>query len=355
MNKYGILTFHRTSNFGSCLQAYGLYKAIADLGYDCELIDYRCPAIEVREGLTKKWDLTPKGVLRRMLYQPITHKRGRNLMAFLEKHAKLSSAYTPQTIVHTNDVYEKFIVGSDIVWGIDITEKDYNYFLDFVELPEKKYAFSSSVGNHDTAQADYRIKQLLFDFQQIAVREQAAADWVYALTGKTAQWVCDPTMLLTAQQWDAVVQPKHYKDDYVLVYFQDDHGKCLRDAKKYAAAHGLRVRYINYAVKPQKGVHSDKATSLQEFLGLIRDAKFVFTASYHGMLFSLYYHKEFVFYTRTHSDRVISLAQRLGVEKNCANKMDIETYQLICYGPVEEKMCAFRNESISVLTEMLRT
>lgn len=44
--KIGILTFHRTTNFGSLLQTYGLFKKIENLGYDCEIIDYRCPAVE---------------------------------------------------------------------------------------------------------------------------------------------------------------------------------------------------------------------------------------------------------------------------------------------------------------------
>ena len=126
MNKYGILTFHRTSNFGSCLQAYGLYKAITDLGYNCELIDYHCPAIEAREGLANCYPFTLMGFARRVLYQPITNRKYKSLLGFLEKNAKFSMTYTPQTISQTNEAYEKFIVGSDIVWGVDITENDYN-------------------------------------------------------------------------------------------------------------------------------------------------------------------------------------------------------------------------------------
>ncbi|MBQ8797853.1 MAG: polysaccharide pyruvyl transferase family protein [Oscillospiraceae bacterium] len=355
MNKHGIITFHRTANFGSCLQAYALYKAVADLGYNCELIDYRCPAIEEREGVQKHYLFTPKDILRRILYQPITNRKYKSLLGFLEKNAQIGMEYTPATIQKANDAYEKFIVGSDIVWGVDITKNDYNYFLEFVRDNSKKYAFSSSVGNSDVAGADPKIPELLKSFRQIAVREQAANQWVRELSGKEAQWVCDPTMLLTAQQWNEVVKPKHYKDDYVLVYFLDNNGKCLRDAKAYAAKHGLRVKYINYGAAAVKGVQKVKPTSLQEFLGLIQSAKFVFTASYHGMLFSLYYQKEFVFYTRAHSDRVLSLANRLGIGENCADNMAIETYKPICYDRVDAEIVSFREESISILTEMLQS
>jgi hypothetical protein len=49
--KIGLITFHRSTNFGSCLQAFALYKKIEMMGYQCEIIDYRCPAIEERENL----------------------------------------------------------------------------------------------------------------------------------------------------------------------------------------------------------------------------------------------------------------------------------------------------------------
>ena len=354
MSKTGILTFHRTSNFGSCLQAYALYKKAVDLGFDCELIDYRCPAIEKREAIGKQYPFTPKGILLSLLYQPVIDRKAVRLTNFLKDHAKLGQAYTPESIHEANDAYDKFMVGSDIVWGLDITEDDYTYFLDFVRDPGKRYAFSSSVGHHETSGDTQRVGDALSRFDRIAVREEAAVTWVNALCGKEASWVCDPTMLLSADEWDQLVHPKTIKEKYVLVYFQDDKGKCLADAKRYAKAHGLKVYFINYALVPQKGTHSCKPTSLDQFLGLIKNAQMVFTASYHGMLYSLYYHKEFVFYTRAHSDRVLSLANRLGVEDRCADQKDINTYESINYGPVEEKLQQFRQESVAVLTEMLK-
>lgn len=47
--KIGLLTFHDTTNFGSLLQTFGLYKKILDLGYDIEVVDYQCKSIMKRE------------------------------------------------------------------------------------------------------------------------------------------------------------------------------------------------------------------------------------------------------------------------------------------------------------------
>lgn len=353
MKKIGIITFHRSSNFGSCLQAYGLLKKIQDLGYDCELMDYRCPAVEERERLMSKGRLSLKEIIRQIIYQPTIKKKYKNLMSFLTKEVKMSVAYWPGTIDEANKQYDCFLVGSDIVWGTDITQNDYNYFLKFADCNKKKLAFASSVGTYDLQ--DFEIKgNLLAKFDRIAVRERGAAEWVRTVSGKEADWVCDPTMLLLAEEWDEVVRPKHYKSDYVLVYFTDNAGKCVEDAKAYAQKHGLKVRYINYGIQPIKGIQKARPTTLREFLGLIRNAQFVFTASYHGMLYAAYYRKEFQFYTRAHKDRVLSLAEKLGVTENCGDNRDIAQYRPVDYSQVERRIQAFRAESVEVLREMLQ-
>ena len=44
--KVGILTFHNAINYGAVLQAYALQQSVMALGAECEIIDYRCPAVE---------------------------------------------------------------------------------------------------------------------------------------------------------------------------------------------------------------------------------------------------------------------------------------------------------------------
>ena len=53
------------------------------------------------------------------------------------------------------------------------------------------------------------IKKLLSDFDEILVREDYGADIVENLTEKRPEVVCDPTLLLTAEEWDKLlVEPK---------------------------------------------------------------------------------------------------------------------------------------------------
>ena len=146
------------------------------------------------------------------------------------------------------------------------------------------------------------------------------------------------------------MRPVKYTEEYVLVYFDSPGSKCLKDAINYAEKKKLKVFYINYGIHA-KNTKTVKPTSLEEFLGLIKYATTVFTASYHGMLFSLYYNKQFYFYTRAHSSRVISLAKILGVQERLGDLEIVNTD--IDYSLVNKKIECFRNQSIEILGEML--
>lgn len=352
--KIGLITFHRTTNFGSSLQTFGLYKKINNMGYDCELVDYRCPAIEKREGIDEKLILNQslKNIVKSILFQPKKKKKYKALQDFSNNNMRLTKPYTPNTIIEIDEKYEKIFIGSDIVWGRDITNYDYTYFLNFVSNREKKYAFASSVGDYDDKGDNSTVSKLLSDFNRIAVRETEAVNWVKKLTGKDIDLVCDPTMLLTESEWTQIIPSNRKYSNYVLIYFRNK--KNMSDAMEYAKMHHKKVVVINYEL-PILNVINEKPILLNDFLGLIRFADCVFTASYHGMLFSLYYNKLFYFYTRAHKSRVLSLAERVGVLDRCGDDIDVcKDSSSIDYKVVNMRMEKFRNESIQILSEMLR-
>ena len=349
--KIGLLTFHDTNNFGSYLQTYGLYKKIKDLGYECDVVDYQCESIVERE-IPKPFHFTlnPKCLIIEILLKPAIRKKYKNLLGFLHRNMTLSEKVFKETVSNIADKYDKFFVGSDIVWGLDITKNDTAYFLDFVKESKKKFAFSSSIGNPWSETEKTIVRPYLSEFNSIAVRENESAEWVEELIGKRPNVVCDPTMLLKGKEWAKHASSKYNGKQYVLVYFPTKEN--MRDAKAYSSKYGLPCYVINQSL-PLKGVTNVNPVTMEDFLSLFLNATFVFTGSYHGMLFSIYFNREFAYYNRAHKSRMNTLAKRLGVQNREGSEYDIIQMKPINYSLVNAAVEEYRNNSIQILKDML--
>lgn len=63
-----ILTFHRAQNYGAVLQAYALQNKIEELGYTCDILDYRCEKIENSYKLFRVKSPSPKNVVSKRIF-----------------------------------------------------------------------------------------------------------------------------------------------------------------------------------------------------------------------------------------------------------------------------------------------
>ena len=71
-----------------------------------------------------------------------------------------------------------------------------------------------------------------------------------------------------------------------------------------------KVFYIDYYRKQMSGVIQKKPTTLNDFLGLIKSADRILQRPIMEFCFTIYFEKQFVFYTRAHKSRVLSLAEK---------------------------------------------
>lgn len=351
--KIGLITFHDTTNFGSLLQTYGLYKKVKDLGFEIEVVDYQCERI-ARVEVPQSFNIfqSPRGIVKDILIESVNRRKYKALSKFLHENMTLSTKCDKSSVKNVSAQYDKFIVGSDIVWGMDIIEGDLTYFLNFESDSHKKTAFSSSVGNPWNEQDKKTLKPLLSDFRYIAVREDESAVWVEELTGKHPDVVCDPTMLIDSKAWLKYTYPRKDKDSYVLVYFDNKKGDCVNSAIKYAKFHNLKVKYINYGL-PKRGVQNIKPLSIEDFLSLINDAAMVITASYHGMLFSIYFNKQFVYFNRAHKSRMNTLARKLQVQDCEGEGKNVLDMPKVNYHIVNRAVEEYRSYSIKCLKKLL--
>ena len=154
---------------------------------------------KVRFHLEKQKNI--KDVVKSLILHGNLEKRKENFHQFMVSHMSISQEYNKNTIADANDNFDTFLVGSDIVWGLNITGSDFNYMLEFADDEKKKVSFSSSVGTKWSTEDEWKVQECLSRFDQIAVRESEAAEWIKPLVTTEVEVTCDPTMLWNRDFW----------------------------------------------------------------------------------------------------------------------------------------------------------
>lgn len=347
--KIGILTFHNIPNIGALLQAYALCRTIRSWDYPCDIIDYACDNILKRELEFHSTNNVFKDFILKRMVWPKQQRKINQCAAWMRSTGFIGGKpYRRETIKQCISDYDVFVTGSDMVWNLDITKHDYTYFQDFVTQDKKQISYASSVGG-TWAAADYvRIKDLLSRYSSIAVREDDTNLKIQEL-GLNSRLVADPTMLLTPAEWGEVGKSaKQLYKDYVLVYFPNK--QLISTAKQYARKHGLKVVVISSFVSPLAGVASTEPMTPPEWISLFYHASAVFTNSYHGLLFALYFNKSL--WTANYGNRILSILAYLN-QPGMMLKNDIDLSTTIDYEQCNKKLDRFRNESRNYLREAL--
>ena len=310
----GILTFNDTNNFGSLLQTYALYEALSKIDPSCEIINYRCARLydrEIPKPFTQIRGI--KDLYRFVRYHKEQKKKYDELTGFSDSYIQSSQLFDISNISSASSKYDKIIVGSDIVWGLDITGDDYSYFLDFSNNGNK-YSYASSFGSDYILKDPRRehVAELLKSFNRISVREQDAVDIIKELSGKNAELVLDPTLLLDETEWGKFFSKRKIESPYILTYFEDDKGLIRKTALELSQKYNCEVLNITNG-KKMEGVRNIPVYSLEEFLSYIKNAEHIVTASYHGLAFSINFNKQFNFYNRAHRSRMNTLSKIAGL------------------------------------------
>lgn len=349
--KIGLLTYHHTTNFGSLLQTYALYKFVVNMGYSCEIIDYRCEEIEQREFVKKIYQCHGlKEVKNFLQYNKYKKLKAKEFYSFLQSNFAMSQkVYNLKNIAETNTEYDIFLIGSDLVWDFSINGHDTTYMLDFVDNKKKKIAYAASVGQIWDIEDQKKVKVLLDRFNFIGVREKEIQIQLNKLLNVNVDFVCDPTMLISQEEWKQMAADKIIEEKYVLCYMSDDNQTIYTDAIRYGKEHGLPVYLISYDWVPNS-MKPIRPYSTKEFLSLFMYANTVFTASYHGMLFSLYFKKDFYYYNRGWKARMQSISDYFDLNGRQHYSNNNEPLD---YDRIYEKINKFRNESIFNLKNYL--
>lgn len=166
--------------------------------------------------------------------------------------------------------------------------------LSLERTPQKRIAFSASIGYEELpTEVLERYTKYWKQMRYISVREDSAADIIEKATGKRPDVFLDPTLLLTQNEWNEIVEkPKcRIPDKYILGLFL---GNMPQEIKtKYEQAYGMEFVILNDKSFPDYYVLGPS-----EFVWLIQNAELVLTDSFHCSVFSIIYHKQFWIFER---------------------------------------------------------
>lgn len=350
----GILTFQKTTNYGSLLQTFALYRAISDLEIPCEVIDYECWQVEKNEMPLRLKNCTSiKKIFRYILLNRFRKDKLKKFNDFSALNIKLSALrYHKSDIKTANLKYCGFIVGSDIVWGPDITGDDLTFFLDFAEKDKIKISYAASLGN-GIEQYSQEIGTCLNQFKAISMREVSGKEKIEAMAHRAVKIVLDPTLLFGSKFWNNYTEKRQVQEKYILVYFALEPQKVFKKVRELAHKTGHKIVYIQDTLRQNRDFMNVRSASIGEFLSYIRYAEYIVTGSYHGVAFSVNFNKQFITNNVDYTDRILCLLNLLGVGDRDMKRIDPLKEQ-IDYGIVNSKLKECRSDSQNWLKDALK-
>lgn len=361
--KIGIMTMHRVENIGSVLQAYALQHKLEQQGYEAEIIDYIFP--QKRKSFSLK-DIV-NGIIN-ILHGCPKQKRLRKLNDFRTKYLRFSSqAYSREGLLAAPPKYDIYCTGSDQVWNPKHIGNDTSFMLDFAPEDKPRVAYASSFATGSVGEPYFSLySKYLRKYSSISVREQTGVDIVKRMTGKDAKLLCDPTLLLTPEEWDViakdseVIMPEKYILVYLLSYMFNPRPGFYNIVKNVRQATGMPVLFYNGFAKD---VHACKAKNLTgmgpcDFVKLFKKASFVITDSFHGAAFSSIYNVPMIGVVKdagNEDGRIATLREKVGGKPSvvCYDETYLELSNINRYKCDLGKVEYIRNNSEIELRSMI--
>lgn len=332
MKKIGILTYHRAINYGALLQGWALREKLKELGADVYMIDYRCPFIEqayrLTRGMEKKDFRSRMTVLRGI---PQVRRKTKRFRGFADRYLGLTRKCGRDSVGKLCAGFDAVITGSDQVWNMKLCGEDHTYLLDFSgENPTgfQKYSYAVSLGDYVLTPEE---TGMIDEFRGISLREKRTAEYVAGESGRKTRVDIDPTLLLSKEQWEKLVQPqlgrKTGEKPYIFIYSVHPQNRMVAYAKKLAKEKDYEIIHLHNRVK--KDMREDDVrlifdSSPEEFLSLICNAACVVTNSFHGTVFSILFQKPFLSELETKAgfnNRVWELLQSLGIPRRILDEV----------------------------------
>lgn len=362
MKKVCIVTITLGSNFGNRLQNLALQETIAALGHQVETVrnltgDSKIlrtfpVLLKIMEGIAANKQVCL--FLNFFIKNPRIKKKI-CFLGFNKNYIKWSPYIVikdqiPRAFKNNYDIY---VCGSDQIWNPDMKFNSDIEFLPFVKR-EKKVAYAASFGTNDLPNGYLeRISFYLSDFNYISVREKRALEFLKQIHRSDALLALDPTMLLTAKEWERREQrPDFETEEYSYILSYNLKTKTA-DSEKFIQDLSVKknLKIIDLLDHKQADYYG---IGPLEFIYLIHHAAIVCTDSFHATVFSLLYHKNFIVFDRKHMnsriDTLLEIADMTDRKFSGLENIEMDFSRYDCF---EKNLNKKRKQSTEFLIKAL--
>lgn len=239
-----------------------------------------------------------------------------------------------------------------------------DYFLGFLpdDCKAKKIAYAASFGvSVDPIESNLdECTKLVCRFEAISVREESGVKLMKEIFDLDARLVLDPTLLMDAWHYRALVNKEDVKPSGVVSYILDETSEKQDIIDNITNEVGsIYTRILLFPFRNR--CENPKSVSVSQWLAAIDNAEFVVTDSFHGCVFSIIFKKKFVALGNKERglDRFISLLGRLGLQDRlvCSfEEFERRKDALMTapdYAAVDLKLDNWRKESLDFLGKVL--
>lgn len=353
--RVGIFTFPNSDSYGAVLQMYALYHTVETLGHTPEVINYQNAYMKEQKHIRRR-----RTWLRRILGQLLHHRMRRKFQLFekkrMERYPKAPMS-DPAGLPELTKRYDSVICGSDQVWNPDITGGDMSYFLNFCDEHTNRVAYAPSFGIDAFSQEFCEsISGELEQFHALSIRESVGQTLIWDLLHKEVPVVVDPTLLMTAENWEPLEQ-KHpmAEGDYILYYTVRSSQTLWHHALALAEKKGMKLIVVGgnpLKVRLAKNENIQYAVDIgpEEWLYLVHHARYVVTNSFHGTAFSINYRKDFyVEFSSLTNSRLAQITQTLGLSAQITGEKPLSG-ETVDYSVTDQVLPQMRKASMDYLS-----
>jgi hypothetical protein len=263
--KVGIFTLTHALNYGAFYQMYAMAKYFESIGYDVTV--FNC-----------------QRTLKYRLMQVFSYNPLRQFRKLILRHRYNKDRATIRVVPYRGQPLDLAILGSDEIWNLD--NASFEHAPEYVGLninASKIIAYAPSIGFATPANLieNETFRHGLSSIDKILARDKETQAVAEKVTGQQIPQVVDPTILMG--EWsDFLGDAPKTEEDYILYYGYTSTPAFKEALIAFARSRNLKIYTAGF--RTHDWCDKNFACGPRDFLGLMVNATYVFTNTFHGFV-----------------------------------------------------------------------